>query len=276
MAITAVAAIAGASGVAGGFVAAQTLAMIAVGATAIGAVTKSKTLMKIGGGLGLAGAAGMFMGLGAGASEAASIAAAENGIMDSTVGAGGASEAASIAAAENGILRSPAGAGDAAEAAANMAPAEPVARSMTAPGMVENVMQPGVAPQQGGSAQPVAASTPVEPIRSSTVTPQTQPTVNAQAIKPVEGVGAAPVKNAAMGGFEDPGSFLGKFGKLWNEQTPTGKLAIGQVASGLIGGIGQGALGYMGNKETRDWQQQQIDQRRRDRAFIPDLTPYSR
>lgn len=271
MAITAVAAIAGAAATAAG-VTATTLAMISVGVTAVGLVTKSKALMKIGGGLGLGAMAANFVGLaGTPAAAAAETAAASSGATGFAEGG----EVAANAAANASVAEAAPIAANAQQIAAT-APIDEMAGTLQAPmdapasGLVDNAAR-------AAPATPAAASGPA-PIEA-----RTTPAADAFG-RSAEGLGPKPIADAAgvkpianaMPELERSSSWFDKMGQFWNQQTPTGKLAIGQAASGLVGGVGQGALRYMAASDDREWQQQQIDQRRRDRGFVPSLTPSAR
>ena len=122
----------------------------------------------------------------------------------------------------------------------------------------------GAVPDSAAAAQPSAAAAPA-PVPSSAGLEM------AKTPAP-----AAPADIPGMPKIERGSSFLDSIGQFWKDQTPTGKLAIGQMGSGLISGVGQGALRYMGAADQREYEQKQLDQRRRDRAFVPDLTPVSR
>lgn len=81
MAITAVAALAGAGGVAAGIVAVETLAIVATVTSVVGAVTGNKTLQKLGMGMGLAAAgAGLMANAGEGAASVSSEVASKNAV----------------------------------------------------------------------------------------------------------------------------------------------------------------------------------------------------
>lgn len=129
MPILAIAAVAGAAGVATGVVAASTVVMAGIAATVVGKVTKSKELMQIGSGLslgaGLASVATSVFGAAEGATAAAGTAAegaaagAAEGVSGAagTLEAGGAIESAMAGAGEAGVTGGLGGASSAAATA---------------------------------------------------------------------------------------------------------------------------------------------------------------
>lgn len=280
MAISAVAAVVGAAAVGTATVAASTLAMISVGVTAVGIATKSKTLMKIGGGLGLGSAAAGMLGLGE--SAVASVAA------ESAVANEAAQQAANAAWAQGGAAEA-AGVGGAAQEVANASFAQAGAQEV-GQGVTASALESGAAPaveaatprgivDSAVAAQPASASTaPVAPSSA----PQAASTASSASSS--TGIGPRPITNAsavkptvdAMPALERGSAWFDKIGEFWNGLDKSGKLAVGQAASGLVSGIGQGAMQYMAAADQREFQQQQINQRRADRGFVPDLTPYSR
>lgn len=285
MAITAVAAIAGAASVgttiAGITITASTLAMVSVGVTVVGMVTKSKTLMKIGGGLGL-GAMGASM-LGLGQSAAAN--AAQAAVSAESAAANEAAQASANAAWSQGGAAEVAGmAQDAANAswaqggAAEVAASQPqgIADAMagtdpSAPrGFIEsNMAEAGTASQAAPASQQAATAADASAGASSQYgLASPKPSLGLQ-MKPTVDASQLPGMNTLERGST-------WFGKFWNGLDQSEKLAVGQAASGLVSGIGQGALRYMAADEQRKFEQQQINQRRADRGFVPDLTPYSR
>lgn len=133
------------------------------------------------------------------------------------------------------------------ESAAAAQPASPSTASPVA----------GSAPQAASTASPAPASTGIGP----------RPIADAGTIKPTVN---------AMPALERGSTWFDKIGDLWNGLDKSGKLAVGQTAAGLVSGVGQGAMQYMAAADQREFQQQQINQRRADRGFVPDLTPYSR
>lgn len=111
MPFMAVAAVAAGVGVATGVVAATTVAMIGIGATVVGKITKSKELMQIGAGLSLgAGVASVASGIFGGTSAAAGTAEA------ATAGIGSAAESIPGIDAAAGLGEAAAGAGETASA----------------------------------------------------------------------------------------------------------------------------------------------------------------
>lgn len=288
MAITAVAAIAGAASVgttiAGITITASTLAMVSVGVTVVGMVTKSKTLMKIGGGLGL-GAMGASM-LGLGQSAAAN--AAQAAVSAESAAANEAAQASANAAWSQGGAAEVAGmAQDAANAswaqggAAEVAASQPqgIADAMagtdpSAPrGFIEsNMAEAGTASQAAPASQQAATAADASAGASSQYgLASPKPSLGLQ-MKPTVDASQLPGMNT----LERGSTWFDKIGEFWNGLDKSGKLAVGQAASGLVSGIGQGALRYMAADEQRKFEQQQINQRRADRGFVPDLTPYSR
>lgn len=277
MAITAVAAIAGGAAVSAGVVAASTLAMISVGVTAVGMVTKSKTLTKIGAGLGLGSAAAGMLGLG---ESAVATVSAESAAANST-----AQLQANAAWAQGGAAEAAGAAQDVANASFAQAGAQEVGQGVTA-----SALESGAAPaveaatprgivDSAVAAQPASASTaPVAPSSA----PQAASTASSASSS--TGIGPRPITDAsavkptvdAMPALERGSTWFDKIGEFWNGLDKSGKLAVGQAASGLVSGIGQGAMQYMAAADQREFQQQQINQRRADRGFVPDLTPYSR
>lgn len=280
MAITAVAAIAGGAAVGAGAVAASTLAMISVGVTAVGMVTKSKTLMKIGGGLGLGSAAAGMLGLGESAVAAVSAeSAAANEAAQLSANAawaqGGAAEAAGVGGAAQDVANASFAQAGAQEVAGGVtassleAGAAPAVEAAAPRGLVESAA--GAQPTGPSTASPVAGSAPqaastASPAQASTgIGPR--PIADASAVKPTVN---------AMPSLERGSAWFDKIGEFWNGLDKSGKLAVGQTAAGLVSGVGQGAMQYMAAADQREFQQQQINQRRADRGFVPDLTPYSR
>ena len=280
MAIMAVAAVAGASAVGAGVVAASTLAMISVGVTAVGIVTKSKLLVKIGGGLGMGSAAAGMMGLGQSAAANAAEAAYQGAEGAASWSQAGAQEVAAGAGA-SALENSAPAVIDAATTPATtgvveaMAPAE-VGKSVAQAPLSQT---PVDAPKPVASPDP-AASTPTPPTSLPPGRSDTAGGLPAQPARPEFGLkmpsAVEPSKIPALSTLKRGDDFFGSIGQFWDSQSPSGKLAIGQTASGLISGIGSGAARYMGAKEDRAWQQSQIDRRRRDLSAVPDLTPYSR
>lgn len=251
--------------------------MISVGVTAVGIATKSKTLMKIGGGLGLGSAAAGMLGLGesAVASVAAESAVANEAAQQAANAAwaqGGAAEAAGVGGAAQEVANASFGqagineVGQGVTASALEAGAAPAVEAAAPRGLVESAA--AAQPASSSTASPVAGSAPQA---ASTASPAPAST----------GIGPRPIADASTTkGIVDPLKSLKNgaewFKEMWSGLDSSGKLAVGQTASGLVSGIGQGAMQYMAASDQREFQQQQINQRRADRGFVPDLTPYSR
>jgi len=292
MGFMALAAVASAGAVSAG-VAASTIAMVSLGVTAVGIATKNKALVKIGGGLGLGGAAASLMGLGA--SEAAQAAAnsswAEGGAAE-VAGGGGASAlenggqglaqsaavgpAASAAPPTTGLPES--GSLDVLPDGSPNLPGSQVTEPIKQPGLVESArtVRPGLesaAPEQAGySAQPAPAA---QPAQSSGVAP----TTDAGATKAPASAG---VKDPSirLPGMQDGKSFFGNLtksiGETWKGLDASGKLAVGQTAAGLVKGVGEGAFAYMGKDDERKYQDRLQEERRARLSQVPTLTPFAR
>lgn len=286
----AVAAVAGAGAVGAGVVTASTLAMISVGVTAVGMVTKSKTLMKIGGGLGLGSAGAAMMGLGSSAAGAAlgaeGMAAIDGANIADVAGTAGAGQSAAVAPAAvptTGLPES--GALDVA------ADGSPMLAEPAPPSRAQGVVEPARSTPSGmESAAPEQAGFQAQPAPTAPSAPQgpaVAPTTDAGVTKSVAdaGVKATGIKDtqAALDGYkklQDGKSFFGSFGdslgKMWNGLDASGKLAVGQTAAGLVKGVGEGAFAYMGKDDERKYQDRLQEEKRARLSQVPTLTPYAR
>jgi hypothetical protein len=280
VAVMAVAAVAGAAAVGSGVIAATTLAMVSIGVTAVGLVTKSKTLMAIGGGLGLGSAAASLMGLGQSAVGQAGLQAIDGAnIADVTAAASGTPEAATLSGMEG------------VQAGAERAAMPPVASRAAVPSSPLNPFEAPleVAPRSA----PVAPSAPPAPAAAAATPPVDTAARSgglvADAVRPPPATSSAPVApgstrpvvpagqvNQTVNAGQTLEAGQSWFGRFWGGLDSSGRLAAAQTASGLISGVGQGAGTYMQQRDRNAFEQQQIDQRRRDRGYIPSLTPYAR
>lgn len=266
MAITAVAAIAGAGAVGAGIATAAVVGYVAVAVTVVGFVTKSETLMKIGGGLGVgAGAAGL---MGAGEAGAASSAAS------STTTAGDMAASANLSDAQvagNTVTQAGGAPGAGAATSANLGDAQLAGNNAAQVSAASQSVAPTVA---GQMAQPVASASGAAPLGnvgtsgSSLVDAAKQTTMATGS----DALNQTVAKTAATGSstLQSGSSFFDNLLKAAN--TPNGALAIGQRASGLISGVGTGASNYLAADKRQKWEQSQLDYRRNNLNSQPTIS----
>lgn len=222
MPFLAVAAIASGAAVATGVVAASTMAMVGVGLSVVGKITKSKELMQIGGGIGLGAGVASLASSVFGAGEAAANTA---GALDSA--ASGSVESLSAAESTSSL-------GDVAESISAASPVSGNIDSLTA-----GVEGGATAPTGGGGlltatappAQPVASVGPLDP-NAAKAPWMTSPT---SATNPY-GLDNFGISQIAP----PPGTDSGSIAKWWASQPETTKTKILQVGGQAVGGLFDG------------------------------------
>lgn len=224
MAIMAVAAIGSAAGVAAGVVTVSTLAMVGVGLSVVGMVTGNATLSKIGAGMGFGAAGAGLAGLGAGAAAGANSAAMASQAATETATAGGLGAAEGVTSA-------------AAPTVQGMSAATPAVQGMggqTAASMMTSAAAP-TAPALGTGMTDIATAGTglgTESLGSmglASELPQITPT--------------------ALGGLEPAGSWFDKIGNLWGGLDASGKSAVVQAGTGLVGGAAKGIMQSMSESD---------------------------
>jgi len=288
VAIMAVGAIVGAGAVTAG-VAASTVALVSIGVTVVGMVTKSKELTKLGAGLGVGSAAASFLGLG---SSAAATTAAETAAAASVEAAAEGGNIAANAAAD-------AAAQSAAEAAVQSAPAqvgasgiEPASQAMTGvPDVAPSSLAPPAAPASPAAAP---ASAPIDSAsQTMTGVPDVAPSgtiaepakvdyglvegaSRGQGIRPpADAMSVKPTTNA-MPTLERGSTWFDRISRAWTNLGDKGQAAVLTVGGQMISGVGQGLIGSMAKQDERDFYQRQLDERRARLAGVPNLTPFAR
>lgn len=296
MAISAGAAIIGGGLVAAEVVAAATLMYVGMAASVVGMLTKEPTLTKIGTGLGLAGGVASLTGVGASGSGAA--------------GAELAAEASGAPATTEALSQTPAVTGAAAPAeivqSQNLADAgvssgASMAGGATAEGAsVATTPLAGTADLAGGagglveSTAGMAGTDPIGGYAINDITPMIGEMANAPQIG-LQGSAAPGLQSAGawMGpsagdipaaSYVQGGALDGATKGMWSSITdwfgnlsPSGKLAVGQTASGLVSGVGKGVFDYSAAQERNALEQQRLDllrqQQARQQANLSGMAP---
>jgi hypothetical protein len=278
MAITGAAAIVGIGATAAG-VSATVVAVAGLAITAVGMITGNKVLSKIGGGIGLGGTAAGLYNAATAATTTVADAAAQAPTVADAAGAGGQAAGnvaeSNLAAATSGAVDSgsgvissaldsgAAGVQTAAEAATTGSGA-PLGfggtGGVTSVAPVDAALNTGAATDVGTSlASQSPAQQAIQGSLANTNPANVNPAnVNAANVNPANAASAASTSTpgdlmstytgmSANGGtgLQSSSSWWNSVDKWWQHLSPTGQLAVGQTAAGLVSGIGKGALDMM-------------------------------
>jgi hypothetical protein len=270
MAIMAAAAIVGGGGVAAGLWTATTIAMVGIGATVVGMVTKNEKLTKIGAGLSLGGAGAGMAGLGPAASNAPA------GLAGEALGA------APETLAQAGAYVSP---GEAASLAAQGIDAS-VGAAYTQPNysLVGGAQGAAGAPGLAGGA-PASAAGGLSPSVTSAPGLSAAGIGEASGISAWADVGAAGAATAPMPApwyaanssyqgttLQASGSWWDGLKKFWKDLDSPGKLAVGQVGMGLVQGMGEGMMTMQAEDRKYDFLENERDYQRNNMSYVPNFS----
>jgi hypothetical protein len=231
MAITAVAAAASMGAVGAGIVAAETITMVGIAASVVGTVTKNPLLSKLGAGASLGS-------LVAGAADLAPAAAS----------------ATAPAATAEALSQTPTAVTEALAQTPTAAPTPTPTAAPTpsaAPGVTYDAKDARAWGPQASSSTPIYDANDARALAA-------QPAAAAQPAQFSDARfsnGYGPAVESANSALPDKGS--SGFMKWFNDLDKTGKLAVGQAASGLISGVGKGAFDYMAAQEAQKLKAQQ-------------------
>lgn len=270
MAIMAGAALASAAGVGVGLVAVETVAMIGLVTTVVGAATGSKLLSKIGSGLSLGGMGAKVLGLGtAGASGtlgAAAAGTAGNTLIDPAAAAAqeafGASLAQSGAAADIGMA-----------GAADMAGNAIVESGLADVGMAD-LGTAGAAsmPTQGPVLNTKAILGSAAPEAVTATTASSPSSVLLDGLKDAAKKIAAPFYAASptvTPALESSSSWWEGFKDWWKDLDSASKLAVGQTAAGIVRGVGEGLMTMQAEDRKYDFLENERNYRRANMNYAP-------
>jgi len=254
MGIMAAAALAGGGAVLGTVITAETLGMIAIGATVVGVATGNKTLTKIGAGLGLGSfvAGPQMLDLGAKTAVAGTTAANQAGtpLANAATATGDASMLGDAAA---GAMPEASGAVNYGLTSGGAAPASGVAQTS----MTGKMLGQGL---QGGSSLTGVASTP---LAEGGISAWADAGVSASGTVKATWYAA---NSSVAPALQSSSGFWGGFQDWFNKLDSPGKLAVGQMGAGLIKGVGEGLAaseaedrkyGYLENE--RDWRRNNLN-----------------